>query len=417
MRALKSYGLALILLLIATGWLLTGTLVRGGYGPEEGEISIVSAIEHDGGPLTAAVERSGLAVVEHHHEGIDDPALSIAERSIIIAQAEGEARSVRVQTFSIKPMKLEVPLRGYTAATASVVAVAESSGIVETVNVYKGQTVKKDELICTLDQGTRQANVANAQADLVQAEAALGQAKTEFNANENLRLKGLASANSGDSFKSALRSAEATIEARTIAVRNAERELDKTEVRASMGGVILNDVVEAGAYLNIGGACAHILQLDPMVFVGAVPQTRINLARLGMEATITTINGQTAQGKVSFISPSANAATRTFEIEIEFPNTDGQVFDGVSAQASVDMGTIPAHLLPQSLLTLDGNGTLGVRAVEESKVVFYPITILDDTRQGIWATGLPASVDIIVLGQEYVREGQTVNASNQAKGA
>lgn len=412
MRALKSYGIALVLVLLVAGWLITGKLVQGGLGPEDGEKTVASLVEEDGGLLTNLVESTGLESGEHHAEGAEDPALTIAQRNELNAQEDGEARSVRIKTFRIQPMRLEVPLRGHTAVTASVTAVAETSGIVETILVKKGQVVTKGDLICTLNKGTREENLAKAQADLIKANAALTQAQTGYDANKRLRDRGLATINSADTFEAALRGAEASIKAEAVSVRSAERELEKTDIHASMAGVIQTPVVEVGTLLGIGSACATILQLDPMVFVGAIPQARISLAKLGMPAKIKTINGQLAEGKVSFISSTAVASTRTFEVEIEFPNPGALIFDGLTAEAQVDMGAIPAHLLPQSILTLDGEGTLGVRAVEDSKVVFYPITILNDVRDGIWVTGLPLSVDIIVLGQEYVKAGQIVDAGN-----
>jgi len=67
--------------------------------------------------------------------------------------------------------------------------------------------------------------------------------------------------------------------------------------------------------------------------------------------------------------------------------------------------------LPQSVLTLDDNGTMGVRAVDaNSKVVFYPITIVKDAREGMYVTGLPPKVDIITVGQEFVKAGDLVKA-------
>ena len=98
--------------------------------------------------------------------------------------------------------------------------------------------------------------------------------------------------------------------------------------------------------------------------------------------------------------------------EIEFENAAGTIKDGLTAEATVNLGTIPAHLLPQSIMTLDSDGNLGVQSVEEGKVVFYPITILQDTREGVWVSGLPLKTDLIVLGQEYVTAGQSVDAKN-----
>ena len=78
------------------------------------------------------------------------------------------------------------------------------------------------------------------------------------------------------------------------------------------------------------------------------------------------------------------------------------------------MGTAPAHLLPQSVLTLNDDGVLGVSSVVDGAVKFLPVTIASDTREGVWVLGLPLSVDVITVGQEYVTDGQAVDATNVA---
>ena len=66
MRALFSYGLAFTILLLAGGWLATGTLVQGGQGPGNGEKPIISVIEgQDHGPLATALDDAGV-LAQHH---------------------------------------------------------------------------------------------------------------------------------------------------------------------------------------------------------------------------------------------------------------------------------------------------------------------------------------------------------------
>lgn len=76
---------------------------------------------------------------------------------------------------------------------------------------------------------------------------------------------------------------------------------------------------------------------------------------------------------------------------------------------------MPAHLIPQSVLTLDNDGTLGVRAVNDGQVSFHAIEIVQDSQQGIWVTGLPETINIITVGQEYVVAGQQVLADNETE--
>ncbi|CDP50043.1 efflux RND transporter periplasmic adaptor subunit [Paradevosia shaoguanensis] len=402
MRAFFSYGVAFLIILAAGAWLSTGTLIQGGQGPGNGERHIVELV--DGGkegPVKTALETSGVLSEPEHHTDVD-PALTIAQRQEKTQGETAPARSVRIQTFTAKDMPIEVPLRGQTKAKATVTAAAETTGIVASVAVSKGQAVKTGDLLCTLDQGTRQAAVA-------QAEASLAQAQTAYTSTQALVNKGSAASNT-------LVGVEASLKAAQAAVDQAKAELDRTEIRAKSGGIVQDPLTTVGSMLSAGAPCATIVQMDPILFTGNVPEARIGYARLGLPATVSTVTGKTAEGKVSFIASVADAATRSFPIEIEIPNADGSLQAGLTASATVNLGSAAAQLLPQSVLTLDDEGTLGVRAVENDKVAFFPVTIISDTRDGVLVTGLPATLDVITVGQEFVQTGQTVNAS-KADGA
>ena len=410
MRALLSYGLALLLLLGAGAWLATGTLVIGGSGPGNGEKPIIAVIEgEEHGPIQTALSEAGV-LAEHPHPEVD-PALTIAQRNELQSGANAPLPTVRTVTYTAEPMQIDVPLRGRTQAKATVSSVAETPGIVDTVHVTKGQSVEVGDLLCTLDQGTRAAAVTQAKAALEQANAGLVQAQLAYDTNAELRAKGLAAPNTAQSLDAQLSGAKAAVTSAQAAVDNAEAELDRTEITAKVAGVVQDPVAVAGSMLGQGQPCATIVQLNPMVFLGQVPESRIGLARTGLEAKITTVTGQTVDGKVTFISSVADNATRSFPVEIEFSNDNGAIRDGITAEAIVTLGTAPGHLIPQSVLTLDDEGTLGVRTVNDGVVEFHPITIVSDTREGVWVTGLPVRVDIITVGQENVTAGQAVDAT------
>jgi membrane fusion protein, multidrug efflux system len=141
MRAIYSYGAAGVIILILAAWLFTGTFVAGGHGPGKGERPLIALFEEEGGPISTAIQESGLAA---HHECSGehiDPHLTIAERVAQNGGSGGAARSVRTQTFLIQPMAIEAPLRGRTKAKASVSVMPETAGVVKTVHVQKGQRV------------------------------------------------------------------------------------------------------------------------------------------------------------------------------------------------------------------------------------------------------------------------------------
>jgi membrane fusion protein, multidrug efflux system len=409
MRALFSYGLAFAILVLAGGWLATGTLVQGGQGPGNGERSIVSIIEgQDHGPIYTTLDEAG--VIAHHAQPEVDPELTIAQRNEETTGANASLPAVRTQMFSAQDMPIEVPLRGRTRATATVSQMAETAGTVDVVHVTKGQRVEVGDPLCTLAQGTRAAAVAQAEANLQQANVALSEAELNFNTNANLRERGLAAANTVNAVEVALAQARAGVSQAEAGLDNAREELDRTEITARVAGLVQDPVADVGSLLNAGSPCATIVQLNPIVFSGSVPEANIGLARTGLSATITTVTGDTVEGEVTYISSVADNATRSFPAEIEIPNEDFSIRDGITAQAMINIGTAPGHLLPQSVLTLDDDGTLGVSTVEGNRVVFYPVTIVSDTRDGVWVSGLPDEVQVITVGQESVRPDQEVQA-------
>jgi len=85
------------------------------------------------------------------------------------------------------------------------------------------------------------------------------------------------------------------------------------------------------------------------------------------------------------------------------------VRDGQTAEILIAAEGRKAHLVPQSALTLDDDGNLGVRTVsDEDTALFYRVTLLRDTTEGVWVTDLPDQVNVITLGQEYVIDGVAV---------
>ncbi|MDB5612445.1 MAG: efflux transporter periplasmic adaptor subunit, partial [Devosia sp.] len=387
-----------------------GTLVVGGNGPGNVEKPIISVIEgSEHGPLHNTLAEAG--VLAEHPEPAVDPAMTIAQRTEAEGGENAVLQTVRTVTYNAQPMQIDVPLRGRTQAKSSVTSMAETAGVVDAVHVTKGQQVAVGDALCTLDKGTRVAAVSQGQASLEQANAGLVQAQLDFDTNSELRAKGLAAPNTGRAVEVALSGAKAAVSSAQAGLDNAQAELDRTEIEAKVAGVVQDPVAVAGSMLAQGQPCATIVQLNPMVFIGQVPESRIGLAHTGLDAKITTVTGAEVQGKVTYISSTADNATRSFPVEIEFANDDLSIRDGITAQATVTLGSTLGHLLPQSVLTLDDKGVLGVRTVEDGKVAFHEVTIVSDTRDGMWVSGLPASAEVITVGQENVNAGQAVNAS------
>ncbi|TNF20427.1 MAG: efflux RND transporter periplasmic adaptor subunit [Rhodobacteraceae bacterium] len=344
-----------------------------------------------------------------------------------------------------------VILRGETQAAREVDVKAETSGLVVSEPLRKGAFVEQDQLLCVLDPGTRvamldeasarldeaearvpgiEAGVPEAEARLQEALARLEEARINARAAAALKEDGFAtetrvaateaavrsaeaqvsSARAGlETARSGLNGAQASIRSAEAAVAAAQKEIERLRIRAPFAGLLESDTAELGALLQPGALCATIIQLDPIRIVAYVPETSVNRVALDAMAGARLSDGTEVTGRVSFLSRSADPATRTFRVEITAQNADLAIRDGQTAEVGIETAGVKAHLLPQSALTLDDEGRLGIRAVAaENTVAFLPITLLRDTRDGVWVTGLDDRVDVITLGQEYVEDGVRV---------
>ncbi len=345
--------------------------------------------------------------------------------------------SVVVVESSAKTIDSAVVLRGETAAARLVEVRSETSGQVINEPLKKGATISQGQVLCRLDPGTRQASLSDAvaglaeararvpetQAKLDEAKARLAEAKINFNAANKLSEGGYASETRVASAEAAVRAAEAGIASATAgfdstrskiqsaeaSVAIANKEIERISLTAPFDGILETDTAELGTLLQPGALCAKIIQLNPIKFVGFVPETELGRIIKGSTATAKLINGQEIQGTVTFVSRSADQTTRTFRVEIEADNADLSISKGQTAEISIASDGTQAHLLPQSALTLDDSGALGVRTVDEkSQVLFFATDLIRDTMKGVWLKGLPEKTNVIILGQEYVTDGVEV---------
>lgn len=368
-----------------------------------------------------------------------DSAVAALNTAISEPEAATEKRvKVMVRRVLGEEVDSAVILRGETEAARQVDVRSETSAIVISEPLRKGTRVEAGDAMCVLDPGTRGAGleeararlsearsrVPEAEARVEEARARLQEAEINQNAASRLGKDGFASqtrvagadaataaAKAGvTSATSGLSAARSGIEAATAEVAKAEKEIERLVISAPFSGLLESDTAELGSLLQPGALCATVIQLDPIKLVGFVPETEVNHVKLGAQAGARlAAGGREVIGQVTFLSRSADTQTRTFRAEIEVPNPDQSIRDGQTVEIIIASAGVKAHLIPQSALTLNDEGSLGVRLVDADAVVaFAPVSIMRDTAKGVWVTGLPETADVIVVGQEYVTAGVIV---------
>jgi len=306
--------------------------------------------------------------------------------------------TVVTQRLTSKPHKITLKLFGRTKVTREVMLKAKTQGTVMAAPIAEGRRVKRGTVVCRQDINARQANVDQARAQLKSREV-------DFEAARKLVERGF-------STESQLLSAQAGLDAAKAGVKRAEIELDNINIRAPFSGIYEKQIAEIGDYLGPGQPCGQLIELNPLTVTIDVTESQLPFITPGGEADIELATGQTVKGKVKVIQSSANPTTRTFEAKIAVPNPDLSLKAGVSATVTLTGGEDMAHLVPSRVVSLNDDGILGAKFLEFGVVQFAPVSTIDESPEGIWVTGLPNTVDLIVQGQDFVAVGIEAEARN-----
>ena len=324
-----------------------------------------------------------------------------AESKAAVGVAERATKAFRV---SVVPAQVEqrsrkLVLSGRTEADRKMMVTARASGVVSELKVRRGQSVNQGDVIAILSDEARESQVA-------QARAMLSQRKAELEAKMKLVAQGTLPRLEQGNWEAQYKAAEAGLAA-------AEAERERGVIRAPWSGVINELPVEIGqaAFSMAGREIAQIVSLDPVLAVVEVAERKLHGLKLGDQAEIRLVTGHTAQGKVRFISKTASPTTRTYRVDVEIPNADLYIPDGITAEVTIPLAAVSATRVPRSALTFSSNGVLGVRTVDAAnKVAFIPVTVVEDEQQHMWVGGVAEAARVIVAGQDFVREGQVVDA-------
>lgn len=302
---------------------------------------------------------------------------------------------VGVRQSSARAIERVVAVSARTEPNRVVEIRGEVEGRVTAINVERGTFVRAGTTLAQLDLRDRQAR-------LEQARAMLAQRRIQFEAAQQLLEQNLSSQVQIAEVRANLVGSEAML-------KDIELEIERTTIRAPFDGVVQERDVEVGDLVRIGDKIAEFVDTDPIIVVGDVNEREIGDLHPGRSGTAILADGSVVEGVVRYVAPVANAGTRTFQVELAVPNPNLAYRAGVSAELEMATEEVFGHLLSPALLTLDDAGTIGVKIVDESnRAQFIAIEILRSDAAGIWVAGLPATVDIIAIGQGFVVDGQIV---------
>lgn len=306
------------------------------------------------------------------------------------------AVSVAVRRSVAEPVEQVFVAEGQALPDRDTAVRAETSGQIGEVLVEMGADLEAGQVIARFD-------IAARQADLDRAEQERDRAQREYDNATTLVERGIATVDRVAQTRATLAAAQAGVSA-------AEEAIGNTQIRAPFAGRLESLDINVGEFVSLGTNVGRIVDNTPLNIRIQIPQQALRDIKVGQTAEVAFITGETSKGEVRFVATSADAETRTFMARIEVANTDGAIPAGISAQLRIPTGELTAHFVSPAILSLDTDGTLGIKTVNAENVVeFHKIDIVRAQTDGIWVSGLPDDARIISIGQGFVNNGETVD--------
>ncbi len=256
----------------------------------------------------------------------------------------------------------------------------EVDGKVETVAFEEGQRMVKD------------AELVRINSDLLLSD--LEKAALEFKRAEGLYKEGLIS--------------EEDYDARRFEKERLEIVLSKKTIRAPFAGVIVTKHIDRGEWLSQGSVIATIAKDDIVDILVNVSESVIRHLKIGME--VHAVAGiERITGNIVAIIPSGDLSTRTFPVKIRAKN-NFSLLEGMVAKVSLPIDAKKkVFIVPRdAVMTVFGNTV--IYTVNDSKATMITVTIVgyDGMTAGIQGQGLMEGMQVIIKGNERLREGQEI---------
>jgi multidrug efflux system membrane fusion protein len=309
---------------------------------------------------------------------------------------------------------------------------ARVSGFIDSVHFQEGQIVKKDDLLFVIDQRPYQIAVEQAKADIQRAQAKLDIATDDVNRATPLVQSQTLTEREFDTRKSVQRDAAGQLASANAALKQAELNLEWTEVRAPIAGRISDKRVDAGNLITGGQTGATLLSvivsIDPIHFVFDGSETDflhyLRLAAAGTRPSSRDAPNPVAvrladetefthMGRMDFVDNAVNPKTGTIRGRAIFDNKDGFLTPGFFGRLRLFGGTHDALLIPDSAIASDQASKIVFTVAEDGMVGTKRVElgpIIDGLR--VVRSGLAPTDRIVIDGLPRARPGQKVTAED-----
>jgi RND family efflux transporter MFP subunit len=283
--------------------------------------------------------------------------------------SEPQIRPVRTVTVEHRVVSERIVMLGRIMAQDDISLAFLIDGKLTARLVGVGEKVPPGKVVARLDPQTEQNALQAAEADIVAAQAALGQAEKAEARQAELFKRAITSRVLYDQAIQQLQTAQAQLEAAQARQRNALNRLQFTELRAEVAGTVIAKGAEAGEVVRAGQMILRIAREELKDAVFEIPAQLMVMRRLPRDPVVHVALADNpaikVTGRVREISPQADPATRLFPIKVALKEPPGEMLLGATVSGAISLDSPPVMTVPLTAL-IESNGKPSVWVVNPS---------------------------------------------------
>jgi RND family efflux transporter MFP subunit len=323
--------------------------------------------------------------------------------------------ALTVTTTKPSPATLAIKLgaNGNVAAWQEAVIGSESGGLRLTdVKVNVGDIVKQGQVLAVFSADTVNADVAQARAALLEAEANAAEAVANAARARTLENSGALSAQQISQYKTAEQTARARIASAKAALSSQQLRLKYTQVVAPDDGVISARAATVGSVVGVGTELFRMIRQGRLEWRAEVTATELARIKPGTSAVVKAANGSELTGKVRMIAPTIDPQTRSALVYVDLPQSVGANAPfkaGMFASGQFELGSSDAMTVPQQAVVVRDGFSYVFRLNPDQRVTQLKVQAGRRLGERIEVTkGLTADSLVVVSGAGFLNEGDLV---------
>ena len=333
------------------------------------------------------------------------------------AGSEAKFKTAAAQVMTLKPIDMPVQdaVPGAVVSEQQIQIASRLMGYIRSISVHEGDMVKAGQLLFTIDPTDIQGQVVQAHSGAAQADAALADAKADYERFGNLYKDESIPKAQYDKIKLQYNIAQNQANAAHAGMGVAEAQLHYAEVRAPIDGVITQKFANAGDLAAPGRPVLAMENGKKLIVQTAVSDE--TYAQLKLDDTdLVELAGsmQPLPGKIVRLVPAADSMSHTHLVKVDLPGAKG-LYSGAFARVQFKTGSKQTLSVPKSAV-LQRAGITGVFVVDASHIAHYRMVRTGSVNGNTVeiSTGLNSGEQIVVGSTAELDSGDHIQVSESS---